>query len=84
MATLEERKAKIEADTAAKLSALEVEAERRRQLAVLDEQIATVRAERKGMLDGLEVLLGKRAALVPARAKKEDAALVPARAKKEE
>jgi len=70
MATLEERKAKIEADTAAKLSALEVEAERRRQLAVLDEQIATVRAERKGMLDKLEALLEKRAALVPARAKK--------------
>ena len=70
MATLEERKAKIEANTKAKLAALEVEAERRRQLAGLDEQLATVRAERKAMLDKLEALLEKRAALVPARAKK--------------
>jgi len=67
MVSIEDRKARIEAEAKEKLAALEAEAQRRQHVAVLDEQMAVLRAERKALLDKLEVLHVQRGRLVPKR-----------------
>ena len=67
MATLEERKKKIEERAAAQLAAIHEEEVRRGEVARLDVKIEEIRLQRANLLDDLQPLIEMRARLVPSR-----------------